>query len=73
MVSFSGGNRKHNHQGMAQQFTGEHKNSLPWKEMLDFSTGSPGAESEEKNLYTSSEKVRTSSNKLLNFLFSINF
>ncbi|XP_057509434.1 calmodulin-binding transcription activator 4-like isoform X1 [Actinidia eriantha] len=52
----SGGNRKHNHQGMAQQFTGEHKNSLPWKVMLDFSTGSPGAESEEKNVYTSSEK-----------------
>ncbi|XP_057485499.1 calmodulin-binding transcription activator 4-like isoform X2 [Actinidia eriantha] len=51
----SGGNRKHNHQGMAQQFIGEHKNSLPWKEKMGLSTSSPGAESEENNLCTSSE------------------
>ncbi|KAL7241286.1 hypothetical protein ACSBR2_006830 [Camellia fascicularis] len=49
----SGGNEKHNHQALAQEFMVEHKGSLSWKEMLEFNGSSPGAESQEKTLHSS--------------------
>ncbi|KAI8018186.1 Lactoylglutathione lyase [Camellia lanceoleosa] len=48
----SGGNGKHNHKALAQEFTVEREDSLYWKEMLESYQSSPRAEFQEKNLRT---------------------
>ncbi|CAL5349663.1 unnamed protein product [Camellia sinensis] len=48
----SGGNGKHNHKALAQEFTVEREDSLYWKEMLESYQSSPCAEFQEKNLRT---------------------
>ncbi|KAL7171792.1 hypothetical protein ACSBR2_036456 [Camellia fascicularis] len=48
----SGGNGKHNHKALAQEFTVEREDSLYWKEMLESYQSSPHAEFQEKNLRT---------------------
>lgn len=54
-LSFSGGNGEFNHQPMVEEFIVERKDSLPWKEILEFP---PRAEFQEKDIHTSGGNVR---------------
>ncbi|XAR48190.1 hypothetical protein NMG60_11030926 [Bertholletia excelsa] len=59
----SGGNGIYNHQKLVSQCTVEHRDSLSWKQMLEFSASTPAVDFQEKSGLTSDGNVGKRTNQ----------